>query len=116
MLAVLCITVFYYTFPSIGCKIEELGIKVPNTRRIPDRHMSSSSELSSRYPAFRGRIGVETRGSWGDAWCASDSDADPYIQVFFGRYRMYCIRKSNEIKSKVHDIGNKAQSSPCVGH
>ena len=65
--------------------MQELGIKVPNIRRIPDKYMTSSSQLSSKYSAYRGRIGLEARGPWGDGWCASKSDPDPYIQVFFGR-------------------------------
>ena len=68
-----------------ACEEKELGIKVPNTNRIPDRYMTSSTQLNSKYPAFRGRIGVKAIGSWGDGWCASDSDANPYIQVYFGK-------------------------------
>lgn len=58
-------------------------MRVPSSKRIPDRHMTSSSDQSSSYQAFRGRIGLESRGSWGNAWCASESDSDPYIQIFF---------------------------------
>ena len=58
-------------------------MRVPSPKRIPDKYMTSSSDQSSSYQAFRGRIGLERRGSWGTAWCASESDSDPYIQIFF---------------------------------
>ena len=70
-------------FNFLGCTAEELGVRVPSPKRIPDRYMTSSSHQSSSYQAFRGRIGLESRGSWGNAWCASESDSDPYIQIFF---------------------------------
>lgn len=63
--------------------MEELGIKVPSSKRIPDKYITSSSQLNSMYPAFRGRIGVEVRGTFGNAWCAAEEDADPFIQVYF---------------------------------
>lgn len=66
-----------------GCAAEELGVRVPSLKRIPDKYMTSSSDQSSSYQAFRGRIGLESRGSWGNSWCASESDSDPYIQIFF---------------------------------
>ncbi|XP_078342571.1 neuropilin-1-like [Oculina patagonica] len=66
-----------------GCKAEALGVKVPSPKRIPDKYMTSSSDQSSSYQAFRGRIGLESRGSWGDGWCASEADINPYIQIFF---------------------------------
>ena len=69
---------------SSGCAAEELGVEVPSPKRIPDKYMTSSSDLSSSYQAFRGRIGLESRGPWGNAWCASESDSEPYIQIFFG--------------------------------
>ena len=65
------------------CTAEELGVRVPSPRRIPDKYMTSSSEQSSSYQAFRGRIGLERRGPWDKAWCASESDSEPYIQIFF---------------------------------
>jgi len=67
-----------------GCTTEELGVRLPSPKRIPDKYMTSSSDQSSKYQAFRGRIGLESRGSlWGNAWCPSESDSDPYIQIFF---------------------------------
>ena len=66
-----------------GCAAEELGVRVPSPKRIPDKYMTSSSDQSSSYQAFRGRIGLESRGPWGNSWCASESDSDPYIQIFF---------------------------------
>lgn len=79
LVAILSFFFFFFT----GCAVEELGVRVPSSKRIPDRHMTSSSDQSSSYQAFRGRIGLESRGSWGNAWCASESDSDPYIQIFF---------------------------------
>lgn len=70
-----------------GCpNEEELGVKVPSSKRIPDKYMTSSSHQSNGHQAFRGRIGLESKGSWADGWCASQSDSDPYIQIFFGMY------------------------------
>ena len=72
---------------SAGCpNEEELGVKVPSSKRIPDKYMTSSSHQSNGHQAFRGRIGLESKGSWADGWCASQSDSDPYIQIFFGMY------------------------------
>ena len=70
-------------FSFLGCTAEELGVRAPSPKRIPDKYMTSSSAQSSSYQAFRGRIGLERRGSWGNAWCALESDSDPYIQIFF---------------------------------
>ena len=74
------------------CTAEELGVKVPSPKRIPDKYMTSSSEQSSSYQAFRGRIGLERRGSWGNAWCASEGDSDPYFQIFFRMSFKFGIR------------------------
>lgn len=67
----------------IGCGFRELGLKIPNTRRIPDKHMTSSSQRDTSHSAHRGRIGIEVMGTWEDGWCSSQTDTTPYIQVFF---------------------------------
>lgn len=69
---------------------------VPSPKRIPDKYMTSSS-YQSGYQAFRGRIGLQSRGSWGDGWCASEADVNPYIQIFFGAlynflYNIFLVR------------------------
>lgn len=68
----------------LGCGFRELGLKVPSNRRIPDRDITASSERVKGRAAYRGRIGVETIGSWEDGWCALETDKAPYFQVFFG--------------------------------
>ena len=69
-------------------------MRLPSPKRIPDKYMTSSSDQSSKYQAFRGRIGLESRGSsWGNAWCPSESDSDPYIQIFF---RMFLLSSATE--------------------
>lgn len=68
-----------------GCGFRELGLKVPNTRRIPDKDITASSRKVEGRSAYRGRIGVEKFGSWEDGWCAASTDTAPYIQVFFGK-------------------------------
>ena len=64
--------------------MEELGVKVPSRQRIPDKYMTSSTRLNKNYQAFRGRIGIKRIGSLADAWCSSEADSAPYIQVYFG--------------------------------
>ena len=68
-----------------GCGFRELGVKVNNQRRIPDKYITSSSQRDSNHAAFRGRVGIEAIGSWQDGWCSSGTDETPYIQVFFGK-------------------------------
>ena len=68
-----------------GCGFRELGVKVNNERRIPDKDITSSSQRDSNHAAFRGRVGIEAIGSWQDGWCSSGTDETPYIQVFFGK-------------------------------
>lgn len=106
-----------------GCEVGELGIKVPSSRRIPDKHMTSSSQLSNSYPAFRGRIGVETRGSWGNGWCALESDADPYIQVFFELLTTIVIIESegitidgNKMWVKSYQVSTSNDSQSWTGY
>ena len=82
--------------PFIGCGFRELGLRVPSTRRIPDKDITASSKRVEGRSAFRGRIGVETMGDWEDGWCASVTDAAPYFQVFFGE-------PINAHYSRVHD-------------
>ena len=69
-----------------GCGFRELGVKVNNERRIPDKDITSSSQRDSNHAAFRGRIGIKAIGSWQDGWCSSGTDETPYIQVFFGKW------------------------------
>lgn len=69
----------------LGCGFRELGLKVPNERRIPDDDITASSQKEEGRAAYRGRIGVETMGTWKDGWCASVVDTAPYLQVFFGK-------------------------------
>ncbi|XP_058968091.2 probable carboxypeptidase X1 [Pocillopora verrucosa] len=76
---------------------EELGVKVPSSKRIPDKYMTSSSHQSNGHQAFRGRIGLESKGSWADGWCASQSDSDPYIQIFFEHLTYFTIIESEGV-------------------
>ena len=72
--------------PNLGCGFRELGLKVPSTRRIPDRDITASSRKVEGRSAYRGRIGVEAMGTWEDGWCSSVTDTTPYFQVFFGKF------------------------------
>ncbi|KAL9959813.1 hypothetical protein ACROYT_G033169 [Oculina patagonica] len=67
----------------LGCGLTELGLKTPNTRRVPDKYISASSQRDSSHAAHRGRIGIEVIGTWEDGWCSSQTDTAPYFQVFF---------------------------------
>jgi len=78
-------------FAFVGCGFTELGVKVGTERRIPDKHITSSSQKDGNHAAYRGRVGIEVIGSWEDGWCSSQTDPAPYIQVFFGE----CSRRSN---------------------
>lgn len=80
-----------------GCSIEELGVKVPSSKRIPDKYMTSSSHQSNGNQAFRGRIGLESKGSWADGWCALQSDPWPYIQIFFGHLTNFFVIESEGV-------------------
>lgn len=73
-----------FAFDHSGCGFRELGLKIPNTRRIPDKHVTSSSQRNTGHSAHRGRIGIEVMGTWDDGWCSSQTDTTPYMQVFFG--------------------------------
>ena len=68
----------------LGCGFRELGLKVPSSRRIPDKDITASSKRTQGRSAFRGRIGVEAIGDWEDGWCSSPADTAPYFQVYFG--------------------------------
>lgn len=67
----------------------ELGLKIPNERRVPDKFMTSSSQRDSNHPASRARVGIEAIGTWEDGWCSSQTDTAPYIQVFFGESKYF---------------------------
>ena len=84
-----------FAFDHSGCGFRELGLKIPNTRRIPDKHVTSSSQRNTGHSAHRGRIGIEVMGTWDDGWCSSQTDTTPYMQVFFGAY-MYFISSDQE--------------------
>lgn len=78
-----CARGYYGNRCEFGCGFRELGLKIPNTRRIPDKHMTSSSQRDTSHSAHRGRIGIEVMGTWEDGWCSSQTDTTPFIQVFF---------------------------------
>lgn len=96
-----------FAFDHSGCGFRELGLKIPNTRRIPDKHVTSSSERDSGHSAHRGRIGIEVMGTWDDGWCSSQTDTTPYMQVFFGAY-MYFIPSDQEnvLNKEMMDVRN----------
>lgn len=77
------VTLFGQSASIAGCRIQELGVKVPSRQRIPDKYMTSSTRLNKNYQAFRGRIGIKRIGSLANAWCSSEADSAPYIQVYF---------------------------------
>ncbi|XP_020621377.1 uncharacterized protein LOC110059043 [Orbicella faveolata] len=79
-----CSRGYYGKQCQFGCGFRELGLKVPSNRRIPDKDITASSQRGKGRAAYRGRIGVETMGSWEDGWCSSQTDPAPYFQVFFG--------------------------------
>ncbi|XP_068691076.1 uncharacterized protein [Montipora foliosa] len=87
-----------------GCSVKELGVKLPGTNRIPDKYMTSSTQLNNNYPAFRGRIGIKRIGSFADAWCASESDSSPFIQVYFEMLTNFKVIESEGVDIDGNDL------------
>ena len=65
----------------------ELGVGVNNPRgfRVADQQMGASSSYSLFYSAYRGRLNIQSRGPWKDAWCSSRLDSSPYFEIDFGK-------------------------------
>jgi len=79
----ICARGYYGKRCQLGCGFGELGLKIPNERRIPGRFMTSSSQRDSSHAAHRARVGIKAIGTYEDGWCSAQTDIAPWIQVFF---------------------------------
>ena len=71
--------------PIIAGKCKAVGIS--STGIISDSRMRASSEYSSSYKAFYGRL----NGNRGDGWCSkSSSSSNEWLQIDFGKTVVVC--------------------------
>ena len=55
---------------------------------IPDNQMTSSTRYDGNHDSYYGRVNTKRNGP--EAWCALNSDDDPYLQVNLGHIRTIC--------------------------